>query len=34
MPTLRKVILKLAVVFTWITTDIRMTDAHNGLCVF
>jgi polyprenyl-phospho-N-acetylgalactosaminyl synthase len=34
MPTLRKVILKLAVVFTWITTGIRMTDAHNGLRAF
>ena len=34
MPTFRKLILKLAVVFTWITTGIRMTDAHNGLRAF
>ena len=34
IPSFRKLILKLAVVFTWITTGIRMTDAHNGLRAF
>lgn len=34
MPALRKFMLKLAVMFTWITTGIRMTDAHNGLRAF
>jgi len=31
LPLARKWLLKLAVVFTWLTTGIRMTDAHNGL---
>jgi glycosyltransferase involved in cell wall biosynthesis len=34
MPILRKIMLKLAVLFTWTTTGIKMTDAHNGLRVF
>jgi polyprenyl-phospho-N-acetylgalactosaminyl synthase len=29
----RKLVLKLAVLLTWITTGIRLTDAHNGLRV-
>ena len=29
----RKTVLKLAVLLTWITTGIRLTDAHNGLRV-
>src|SRR5262245_49670461 len=29
----RKAILKLAVLLTWCTTGIRLTDAHNGLRV-
>jgi polyprenyl-phospho-N-acetylgalactosaminyl synthase len=29
----RKVILKLGVLLTWLTTGIRLTDAHNGLRV-
>jgi glycosyltransferase involved in cell wall biosynthesis len=31
MPLSRRLVLKLAVLFTWLTTGIRMTDAHNGL---
>jgi polyprenyl-phospho-N-acetylgalactosaminyl synthase len=29
----RKTVLKLAVLLTWITTGIRLTDAHNGMRV-
>lgn len=34
MPWARKVVLKMAVIFTWIVTGQRMTDAHNGLRLF
>lgn len=31
MPRLRRATLKLATVFTYLSTGLRMTDAHNGL---
>jgi glycosyltransferase involved in cell wall biosynthesis len=34
MKASRKILLKLAVIFTWITSGVRLTDAHNGLRVF
>lgn len=34
IPPMRRLALKLAATFTWITTGVRMTDAHNGLRVF
>lgn len=33
MPALRRVVLKLAVAFTRITTGLRVTDSHNGFRV-
>lgn len=33
MPISRKVLLKLAVIYTQITTGLKLTDAHNGLRV-
>lgn len=33
MPGLRRVVLKLAVVFTRLTTGLRVTDSHNGFRV-
>ena len=33
MPALRRVVLKLAVVFTRFTTGLRVTDSHNGFRV-
>ncbi len=33
VPWLRKVVLKLAVIFTNVTTGMRLTDTHNGLRV-
>ena len=34
MPFVRKVTLKLGVVFTWATSGLKLTDAHNGLRAF
>lgn len=34
MPAARKALLKLAVVFTRVTSGLRLTDAHNGLRYF
>lgn len=34
LPALRKVVLKLAIVFTNLTCGIQLTDTHNGLRVF
>jgi len=31
IPTMRRVVLKLAVAFTRVTSGIKLTDAHNGL---
>jgi glycosyltransferase involved in cell wall biosynthesis len=31
MPPLRRLVLRLAVVFTWVTSGIRVSDPHNGL---
>ncbi|MFH1072283.1 MAG: glycosyltransferase family 2 protein [Nanoarchaeota archaeon] len=31
VPFFRKMILKLAILFTWIVNGIRLTDVHNGL---
>lgn len=31
VPALRKILLKLAVIFTMITSGVKLTDAHNGL---
>ena len=33
MPKAKRILLKLAVLFTLLTTGVRMTDAHNGLRV-
>jgi glycosyltransferase involved in cell wall biosynthesis len=33
MPALRRVVIKAAVIFTRLTTGLRLTDAHNGLRV-
>ncbi|MGD8859786.1 MAG: glycosyltransferase family 2 protein [Myxococcales bacterium] len=30
MPLRRRLVLKLAVLFTWLTSGLRLTDAHNG----
>ena len=30
----RRIMLRLAVLFTWLTTGVRLTDAHNGLRLF
>lgn len=34
MPPLRRAVLKLAVIFTRVTSGVRLTDAHNGLRLF
>ncbi|HCX39233.1 MAG TPA: glycosyltransferase family 2 protein [Candidatus Veblenbacteria bacterium] len=34
IPVLRKIILKLGIIFTWATTGLKLTDAHNGLRAF
>jgi polyprenyl-phospho-N-acetylgalactosaminyl synthase len=34
MPILRRVVIKLAVLFTRLTSRVRLTDAHNGLRAF
>ncbi len=34
MPGLRRLVLRAAVVFTRLTSGVRLTDAHNGLRVF
>jgi polyprenyl-phospho-N-acetylgalactosaminyl synthase len=31
MPRSRRLLLKLAVLFQWLTSGVRLTDAHNGL---
>lgn len=33
LPWARRLVLKAAVVFTWVTTGLKLTDAHNGLRV-
>jgi glycosyltransferase involved in cell wall biosynthesis len=33
MPALRRIVIKAAVIFTRLTTGLRLTDAHNGLRV-
>lgn len=33
MPTTRQLVLKMAVIFTILTTGLKLTDAHNGLRV-
>ena len=33
IPSSRKILLRLAVFFTWCTSGVRLTDAHNGLRV-
>jgi glycosyltransferase involved in cell wall biosynthesis len=34
IPLLRKLMLRLAVLFTWVFSGVLLTDAHNGLRVF
>ncbi len=34
IPILRKITLKLAVLFTWVTSGLKLTDTHNGLRAF
>lgn len=34
IPILRKLTLKLAIIFTWATTGLKLSDAHNGLRAF
>lgn len=34
VPLIRKLVLKLAVLFTWLLSGIKLTDAHNGLRAF
>ncbi|MCV2353661.1 glycosyltransferase family 2 protein [Paucibacter sp. B2R-40] len=34
LPTLKKIVLKLAVLFTRMTSGLQLTDAHNGLRLF
>ncbi len=34
IPMLRKLTLKLAIIFTWVTTGLKLTDTHNGLRAF
>ena len=34
MSTVRRVVLKAAIIFTNLTTGLRLTDAHNGLRIF
>jgi glycosyltransferase involved in cell wall biosynthesis len=34
LPTLKKMVLKLAVLFTRMTSGLQLTDAHNGLRLF
>lgn len=34
VPFARRLLLKAAVLFTWVVSGVRLTDAHNGLRVF
>ena len=34
MPASRRILLKLAILLTWLTEGVHLTDAHNGLRVF
>jgi glycosyltransferase involved in cell wall biosynthesis len=34
VPFKRKIVLKLAILFTWMVNGIKLTDAHNGLRAF
>ena len=34
MPSRRKLLLRGAILFTWISSGLRLTDAHNGLRAF
>jgi len=34
VPIVRRVLIKLAIVFTWIFSGIKLTDAHNGFRAF
>ncbi|MAG28785.1 hypothetical protein CL632_01395 [bacterium] len=34
LPIIRKVLIKFAVLFTWIFSSIKLTDAHNGFRAF
>ncbi|MFZ5390811.1 MAG: glycosyltransferase family 2 protein [Patescibacteria group bacterium] len=34
LPLLRRLTLKLAIVFTWLVSGLKLTDAHNGLRLF
>jgi glycosyltransferase involved in cell wall biosynthesis len=34
VPLKRKIVLKLAILFTWMVNGIKLTDAHNGLRAF
>jgi glycosyltransferase involved in cell wall biosynthesis len=34
VPLVRKILIKLAILFTWIFSGIRLTDAHNGFRAF
>ena len=34
VPLVRRMVLRAAVVFTWLTSGLRLTDAHNGLRAF
>jgi len=34
IPLFRKIILKMAIIFTWLISGIKLTDAHNGFRAF
>lgn len=34
IPLIRKILLKAAVLFTWLVSGVKLTDAHNGLRAF
>ena len=34
LPFVRKILLKMAVLFTWIVSGVKLTDAHNGMRAF
>lgn len=34
IPRARRLLLKAATIFTWLTTGVRLTDAHNGFRLF
>lgn len=34
VPPLRRVLIKMAIVFTWMVSGIKLTDAHNGFRAF